>query len=45
MPSELSRQKLDIYTCENNMLSSHVKFHRCYGYMINRAFQTKKLLK
>ena len=36
------------------MISSHVKitcylhmwkYHRCYGYIINRAFHTKKLLK
>ena len=39
--------------CEN-LVSSHVKitcylhmwkYHRCYGYIINRAFHTKKLLK
>ena len=39
--------KLDIFTCENNMLSSHVKiiYHHCYGYIINHAFHTKKLFK
>ena len=45
IPGELSRE---------NLISSHVKitcfFHmskyrRCYGYIINRAFHTKKLLK
>ena len=45
MPGELSRE---------NLISSHVKitcylhmwkYHRCYGYIINRAFHTKKLLK
>ena len=38
-------RKHDIFTGENNMLSSHVKYHRCYGYMINRAFHSKKILK
>ena len=37
--------ELDIFKCENNMLPSHVKYHRCYGYIINRAFHTKKLSK
>ena len=45
IPGELSRE---------NLVSSHVKitcylhmwkYHRCYGYIINRAFHTKKLLK
>ena len=45
IPGELSREDL---------ISSHVKmtcylhmwkYHRCYGYIINRAFHTKKLLK
>ena len=45
IPGELSRE---------NLISSHVKitcylhmwkYHRCYGYIINRAFHTKKLLK
>ena len=45
IPGEFSRE---------NMISSHVKitcylhmwkYHRCYGYIINRAFHTKKLLK
>ena len=45
IPSELSRE---------NLISSHVKitcylhvwkYHRCYGYIINRAFHTQKLLK
>ena len=45
MPGELSRE---------NLVSSHVKItcylqmlkcHRCYGYITNRAFHTKKLLK
>ena len=45
VPGELSRE---------NLVSSHVKitcylhmwkYHRCYGYIINRAFHTKKLLK
>ena len=27
------------------MLYSHVKNHLCYGYIINRTFHTKKLLK
>ena len=45
IPSELSRE---------NLISSHVKitcylqgwkYHRCYGYIINPAFPTRKLLK
>ena len=45
IPGDLSRE---------NMISSHVKItcylhlwkdHRCYGYIINGAFHTKKLLK
>ena len=36
IPGELSRE---------NLISSHVKHHRCYGYIINRVFHTKKLLK
>ena len=41
IPGELSRE---------NLISSHAKkhvrkYHRCYGYIINRAFHTKKLLK
>ena len=45
MSDELSRE---------NLISSHVKitcylhmwnYHLCYGYIINRAFHTKKLLK
>ena len=45
IPGELSRE---------NLISSHVKitcylhmwkYHRCYGFIINRAFHTKKLLK
>ena len=40
---ELSRENM-IFTCENNMLSSHVKDYRCYGYTINRAFRKKKCL-
>ena len=45
IPGELSRE---------NLISSHVKitcylhmwkYYRCYGYIINRAFHTKKLLK
>ena len=40
---ELSRENM-IFTCENNMSSSHVKDHRCYGYIINRAFAGKKCL-
>ena len=45
IPGELLRK---------NLISSHVKitcylhmwkYHRCYGYIINRAFHTKKLLK
>ena len=45
IPSELSRE---------NLISSHVKitcylhmwkYHRCYGFIINRTFQTKKLFK
>ena len=27
-----------------NMISSHVKYHSCYGYIINRAFHSKKVL-
>ena len=47
-------RKLDIFTFESYMLSSHVKItrylnmwkdHRCYGCIINRTFHTKKLLK
>ena len=37
--------KLDIFTCDNNMLSSHVKYHRCNGYIINHTFHSKKLSK
>ena len=45
IPDELSRE---------NLISSHVKitcylhtlkYHRCYGYIINCTFHTKKLLK
>ena len=41
IPGELSRE---------NLISSHAKkhvrkYHRCYGYIINRAFHTKTLLK
>ena len=36
IPSELSRE---------NLISSQVKFHRCYGFIINRTFQSKKLFK
>ena len=45
IPGELSRE---------NLISSHVKitcylhmwkYHRCYGFIINRAFHTKKLFK
>ena len=37
IPGELSRE---------NLISSHVKIsHLCYGYIINRAFHTKKLFK
>ena len=45
VPGELSRE---------NMISSHVKItcylhmrkdHRCYGYIINRAFCSKKIFK
>ena len=33
-----------IFTCENNMLYLHMwKDHRCYGYIINRAFRRKKM--
>ena len=32
-------------SCENNMLSSHLKYHRCYGHKINLAFHSKRLLK
>ena len=38
-------RKHDIFTCENNMLSSHVKRSRFYGYMIHRAFRSKKNVK
>ena len=43
-------RKLDIFTCENNMvkITCHLhmwKYHRCYGFIINRTFQTKKLFK
>ena len=38
-------QKHDFFTCDNNMLSSHVKYHRCYGYIINRAFHNSKTIK
>ena len=34
-------RKHDIFTREIHMW----KYHRCYGYIINRAFHTKKLLK
>ena len=44
MPAELLQtQKHDIFTWENNMLSSHVKYHCCYGYIINHAFHSKQL--
>ena len=45
IPSELSRE---------NLISSHLKitcylhmwkYHHCYGFIINRTFQTKKLFK
>ena len=45
IPGELSRE---------NLISSHVKitrylhmrkYHRCYGFIINRTFQTKKTIK
>ena len=31
IPGELLHKKHDIFTCENNMLSSHMKYHHCYG--------------
>ena len=38
-------RKLDIFTCENNMFSSHVKISRLlWLHKINCAFHTKKLL-
>ena len=36
IPGELSRE---------NLISSHVKISPSYGYIISRAFHTKKLLK
>ena len=43
------RKLENIFTCENNMLSSHVtdtwKYHCCYGFIKNRTFQTQKLFK
>ena len=35
IPCDLSRE---------NLISFHVKYHRCYGYTINRAFHIRKLL-
>ena len=35
-----AKNLISIFTCENNMLSSHVKY-LCYGYKINRAFHSK----
>ena len=37
-------QKIDIFTHENNMLSLHVKGHCSCGYMIDRAFHSKKTI-
>ena len=31
-------------SCENK-ISSHVNYHRCYGYIINCAFQSKEPVK
>ena len=36
-------QKHDLFTWENNMLSSHMKYHCCYGYIITHAFHSKQL--
>ena len=44
IPGELLCEDM-IFICENNMLSSHMKDHHCYGYKINCAFHNKKLLK
>ena len=38
-------RKHDIFISENSMLSSHAKYHRCYGCIINRAFHSKNILK
>ena len=38
-------RKLDIFACESTCYLHMWKYHLCYGYIINRAFHTKKLLK
>ena len=39
------RKLENIFTCENNMLSSHVtdvwKYHRCYGFLKTAPFRSK----
>ena len=37
--------KHDISTCKNNMLSSRVKGHCCYGYMWPSCLSIKKMVK
>ena len=44
IPGELSTE-CDILTCENNMLSSHVKISPLLWLHNKSAFHTKKLLK
>ena len=46
IPGELSREKHDIFTCENNMLSSDVKRSRLlWLHDTSRLSQQKKMLK
>ena len=45
IPGELSRENLISSDVEITCYLHMRKYHRCYGYIINRAFHTKKLLR
>ena len=45
MPSEFSRENLISSQVKITCYLHMWKYHRCYGFIINRTFQTKKLFK
>ena len=45
IPGELSRENLVSSNVKITYYLQMLKYHRCYGYITNFAFHTKKLLK